>query len=210
MTYVAGQRRKYIKHGYYKHPLYSIHRDIKERCTSDRDIYMKNYRDKGVQMCEEWLNDPSTFINWALQNGWKKGMQIDKDIKAAAIGMQGTLYSPELCSIVTAKENNRRKTNTRLLTVNGETKSLTEWGEQNNLDVSLILHRINRLGWSIEKAVTKTEFKKRKKITMEEANKIREMRKTGLSCKQISEKYGMDVSNVFLIVGNKIWKTNEI
>jgi hypothetical protein len=47
-----------------------------------------NYGGIGVRMCQDWINDFMSFYNWAIVNGWKRGMQIDKDIKARKIGIE--------------------------------------------------------------------------------------------------------------------------
>ena len=43
-------------------------------------------------------------------------------------------YSPDNCRFVTPKVNSRNKRNTKLLTINGETKSVAEWCE--NISIS--------------------------------------------------------------------------
>jgi hypothetical protein len=91
-------------HGLSTHPLYSVWKDIKARCTNpNSENYKKYYGAKGVTMCEEWLNSPETFIKWALNNGWKKGMHIDKDIKNEN---DTAIYSPFTCSVVDPRDNN--------------------------------------------------------------------------------------------------------
>ena|SRR5690349_23533090 len=199
--------RSYNKHGLTNRRLYGVLRDIRERCYNKTDQAYKNYGAKGVRVCDGWLNNPEVFIKWALANGWKPGMQIDKDIKASDAKRPALLYSPEWCSVVTPKENNKRRVNSRLYTINGETKNLTEWGEYYNIDITTILHRINKLGWDEVKAITTVNHKRRRKIKMEDAERIRDMRISGIPCKDIAEIYGMDVSNVFLIVQNKTWKS---
>ena len=88
-------------HGLRNHPLYGVWRTIKSRC------YNKNYRGypayggKGVTMCAEWLNDPKAFIDWAIQNGWKQGLVIDKDLKSSEL----KVYSPATCAVLEVMEN---------------------------------------------------------------------------------------------------------
>jgi hypothetical protein len=57
----------------------------------------------GVTICQEWLDNPISFIEWALQNGWQKGLEIDKDLKSMGL----KIYSPDTCSIITKLENTR-------------------------------------------------------------------------------------------------------
>lgn len=87
------------KHGIWNTPLYNIWVDIKNRCYKPRHKAYLDYGGRGVTMCEEWYNNPKSFYDWAINNGWEQGLEIDKDIKG------GMIYSPETCSIVTHKIN---------------------------------------------------------------------------------------------------------
>lgn len=99
----VGDRQR--THGLTSHPLYKIWKGIKSRCYVKSIPLYKYYGARGVAMCDEWLNNPEVFIKWALDNGWQKGLQIDKDKIAIEKGEIGLLYSPEYCSILTQKEN---------------------------------------------------------------------------------------------------------
>ncbi len=105
-------------------PLYQAWKHMIRRCTDPQDVQYPDYGGRGVQICEEWLKGPEEFTQWALDNGWKKGMHIDKDMKG-----DGKLYSPATCSIVTPLQNARKKRNVLPITINGETKASTEWSE---------------------------------------------------------------------------------
>lgn len=78
------------KHGLHHTRIYKIWQGLKKRC------YNKNYRDykyyggKGVIVCDEWLNDVKVFYNWAINNGYKENLSIDR------ISSDGN-YSPENC-----------------------------------------------------------------------------------------------------------------
>ncbi|MCL4419179.1 hypothetical protein M1146_03700, partial [Patescibacteria group bacterium] len=81
-----------------KQPLKSIWNNMISRCYNHRNISYKNYGYVGVEVCEEWRIDFYSFYNWAIENGWQKGLQLDKDIKG-----NGLLYSPDNCLFVTRK-----------------------------------------------------------------------------------------------------------
>ena len=84
-----------------KHPLYRVWHDIKRRCYNPNFSPYPYYGGIGVTVCEEWLNHPENFIQWAVSQGWVKGLEIDKDIKQAG----NKIYSPEMCSIVSHRDN---------------------------------------------------------------------------------------------------------
>ncbi len=141
-----------LKHGLYYHPIFKVWKGIYQRCYAEYSTKYAYYGAIGVRMCDEWKNNPKAFVDWAIANGWKQGLQIDKDIKAHKLGIPALLYCPELCSIVTNKQNcNDRKTNKKF-TYNGETKTIGGWAETIGIDSSIMRYRIYK--WGIEKAVT--------------------------------------------------------
>jgi len=75
---------------------------IMDRCYYEKNNSYKNYGAKGIVVCDEWKSNSKSFINWSLNNGYKKGLHIDRiDNKKG--------YSPDNCQYVTQKENNRKK-----------------------------------------------------------------------------------------------------
>lgn len=94
----ASAARKTV-HGLTSHPLYVVWGGIKSRCQQPANVAYEYYGARGIAVCEEWLNDPAAFINWALANGWRKGLQVDRRDNDAG-------YSPGNCRIVTPSENN--------------------------------------------------------------------------------------------------------
>jgi len=105
----CGCGKHEIKNPLIRHPLYSTYHSMKRRCFNSSCASYKYYGAKGVRICDEWLNDFKAFYDWAIANGWKKGLQIDKDIKG-----NGLLYSPESCCIVPPKDNVRIKKDVKI------------------------------------------------------------------------------------------------
>jgi len=71
-----------------------------KRCYDPKHHAYKYYGGRGVEVCKEWREDNRKFCKWALENGYSKELQLDKDIKG-----NGLLYSPDTCVWVTKKEN---------------------------------------------------------------------------------------------------------
>jgi len=144
-----------IKNGTHRlrnHPLYKKWADMKQRCYYENCDSYKIYGAIGVRVCDEWKNDFMAFYNWAINNGWEKGLQLDKDKKALELNVKPMLYSPEFCSFLSPRENsNNRKTN-KILTHNGEQLTISKWAEKLNINPSTIATRIHR-GWSDSKAL---------------------------------------------------------
>ena len=97
------------KHGFRTakntHPAYRAYRGMMSRCYLASDSNYKWYGAVGVTVCDEWKGNPEAFVKWALDNGWKKGMHVDKDILSDAKQIHPHIYSPETCQWVSAKKN---------------------------------------------------------------------------------------------------------
>lgn len=150
------------KHGYCYHPAYRVWAKVKTRCYDKTCKEYPNYGGRGVTMCDEWKDSPKSFVEWCLSNGWQKGLDIDKDIKASRLGVEALLYSPERCSFVTRGENMNYKRNNVRLTLNGVTKNITQWALQTGINRDCLHNRIRELGWSTERALSTPISNKRK------------------------------------------------
>src|SRR5687768_3932019 len=73
---LQSNRRK--THGLTKHPLYNIRTNIIRRCYNPANDNFGNYGGRGVRVCDEWFNDFKAFYDWAIANGWRKGLQVDR------------------------------------------------------------------------------------------------------------------------------------
>jgi hypothetical protein len=86
-----GLSKKYRK-------LYNVWCGIKRRCYNKNQKSFKDYGARGIKMCDVWKNDFSKFCEWALKNGYKEGLEIDR------IDNDGN-YEPNNCRWITKKEN---------------------------------------------------------------------------------------------------------
>lgn len=144
-TSCGCHRRKMVSissttHGLSKHPLCSIWRGIKSRCYNPKMDNYKWYGGIGVIMCDLWLNSFQSFYDWAIENGWEKGLEIDRfpDNKGN--------YSPENCRITTHKKNMNNTSLNRMLNVDGEIMTLKEASEKFNQNYDMLKWRLQE-GW---------------------------------------------------------------
>lgn len=128
--------------------LYSIYCTMLTRCYNKNNHKYKSYGAKGILVCGEWLNNFISFRQWALENGYKNHLQLDR-VK----NEEG--YSPNNCRWSTEKEQQRNRTNNVYLTAFGETKLRKEWLEDKRCIVTQdTLRRRLKLGWLVEQALT--------------------------------------------------------
>jgi len=80
--------------------LYRIWKGIKSRCFNPKQQNYKRYGGKGIKICDEWKNSYLTFKSWALANGYRHNLTIDR------IDSDGN-YCPENCHWLTLSENSR-------------------------------------------------------------------------------------------------------
>ena len=50
----------------------------KSRCYNKNTKQYKDYGGRGIRICNEWLNDFNAFHMWAINNGFKEGLTIDR------------------------------------------------------------------------------------------------------------------------------------
>jgi hypothetical protein len=69
-----------------------------------RDFLHKYYKDRGISVCEKWRRPEGKrdFIKWALNNGYKQGLEIDR------INNDGN-YDPQNCRFVTHAQNSANR-----------------------------------------------------------------------------------------------------
>lgn len=91
------------KHGGRYTKLYAVWIAMKDRCNNSNNKQFDDYGGRGIRVCKEWIDDFSAFQKWALANGYKGGLTIDRKDNDKG-------YAPDNCQWVTSKEqnNNRR------------------------------------------------------------------------------------------------------
>lgn len=123
-------------------PLFDVWRNIKERCTNPNYKTYGNYGGRGIKVCDEWLESFESFYEWAVNNGYKQGLSIDR------IDVDGN-YEPSNCRWETNKVQARNKRNTVFLEHNGVRKRLIEWSELLGVNYKTLNWRRYQ-GWSTE------------------------------------------------------------
>lgn len=134
------------KPGNGRNRLYGIWSAMKSRVTNSNTAHYANYGGRGIIICKEWQYSFPVFKEWAINNGYKDTLTIDR------INVNGN-YEPENCRWITMKEQSRNKTNS--IIHNGETA--VEASVRLGGSKTLVASRLNFYGWSIERAFTQVK-----------------------------------------------------
>lgn len=124
---------------------------MKMRCNGVNDPSYPRYGGKGIKVCERWKK----FKNFLEDMGERPpGKTLDR------IDNTGN-YSPENCKWSTKKEQQRNKSNNRVIFYQGKSQTLAGWVEEFNLNKATISKRLQS-GWEIDRVFSvPIRFKKR-------------------------------------------------
>jgi len=134
--------------------LYQTWAGMKSRCFNPKNKKYKYYGGRDITIYEKWKSDYTVFREWALANGYKDNLTIDR------IDNNGN-YCKSNCRWATDTEQQRNTRRNHSVTYNGKTQCIAAWAEEYGINDGTLRSRL-RLGWSIEKALT-TPVKKRRK-----------------------------------------------
>lgn len=140
-----------LKHGMEGSSTYNIWHAMRSRCSNKNVPHYHRYGGRGITVCDRWMNSFEHFL--ADMGERPQGMSIER-----VNNNKG--YSPGNCKWATSKEQGRNQRTNRMLTYQGETKTLVEWSEILNIDRALISNRL-RKGWTTDRALStkKRRFK---------------------------------------------------
>lgn len=142
-----------LTHGLSKHPLYNIYNDMIKRCENKNCREYPYYGGRGVMICIEWRQHFKCFYDWCIGNGWHKGLHLDKDKIPSKLGIPAIIYSPEMCSLITRKENMNYMSSNRVEAAFGKKQTLSQWADEFNFEYKYLWRRLN-IGWDLERALT--------------------------------------------------------
>lgn len=117
----VGLKRK--THGETKSRLYNIWRGMKKRCYIPGDTSYKYYGAKGIKVCKEWLGSYESFRDWALKNGYKEHLTLDR-IESDKD------YTPDNCRWADWKTQERNRSNNVFVTFKDKKMTLSQVAEE--------------------------------------------------------------------------------
>lgn len=138
-------RKSNTTHGDCKEKLYKVWASMKQRCINPNSREFKHYGKRGITICKEWL-DYEPFKEWALMNGYKEGLSIER------IDVNGN-YEPSNCTWIPRIEQPKNTRRTIYIKYNGKDQTISEWADELGMNYETLRMRLSR-GWSVERAIT--------------------------------------------------------
>ena len=155
MRFHIGSSNPNYKHGLTKTHLFQTWSNAKSRCSDANSVPFKDYGGRGITVCDEWKTDFKAFYDWAIKNGYKEGLTLDRIDNDKG-------YSPDNCRWATIKEqSNNRRSNT-FLVFRGERKTVSQWAYDIGISRETLYKRLAH-GWDVEKTLTTPTRKHTKK-----------------------------------------------
>ena len=133
-------------HGGAKTRLYNIWCAMKRRCKNQGN---HNYGGRGITVCDEWRDNFESFRDWALSNGYRDDLSIDR------VDNDGN-YEAINCRWATHTEQTNNSRKNVLITAHGETHTMAEWSRRTRLSQTMIQRRHTTEGKVSEETLAPT------------------------------------------------------
>jgi hypothetical protein len=133
-----------IKHSY-ENPEYRCWVAMRNRVRNKNNPAYHNYGGRGITICPTW-DDFDTFYS-------DMGPRPSSAHSIDRIDNDGS-YSPSNCRWATSAEQNRNRRSQKMLTVNGETRCISEWTERIGCSSRNTIMMRLKAGWTPEEAVS--------------------------------------------------------
>jgi hypothetical protein len=129
-------------HGESKTKLYGVWCAMRRRCYLKTTKDYKNYGARGIKVCDQWNEGYQSFKDWALQFGYVEGLTLERN------DVNGD-YTPDNCAWITKAEQAKNTRRSVMLTIEGETKPLTQWAEIHGMNKGTLGSRYRSRRWSM-------------------------------------------------------------
>ena len=140
-------KSRFTTHGCSSHSLHGIWNMMKQRCYNKNNCSYPNYGGKGIRVCDNWFYDFNNFFTWAINNGYKQGLTLDRK-------RVGGDYEPSNCRWVGQTEQQNNRSNNIHITYRGVTLGLAQWADKLGIKYATLYKRIVINKWDPAKAFT--------------------------------------------------------
>ena len=128
-------------HGLTKTRLFNIWAGMKNRCYNKNKKEYSRYGEKGIGICDEWRNNFMNFYRWALSNGYKENLTLDR-IK------NDKGYSPENCRWADRKTQTLNRSVTKFIEIDGKQYTVPDLSRIYGININCLYARARRHGYS--------------------------------------------------------------
>jgi len=118
------------------------------RCYNEEHVKYASYGGRGIRVCKRWLESFDSFL---------EDMGVPAADKTLDRRDNNKNYTPSNCRWASRKQQARNTRANRLITIDGETRCLTEWCEIRGIPISTVYARLHA-GWSETDALTPGRF----------------------------------------------------
>jgi hypothetical protein len=137
---------------------------MQKRCSSKRPEVARNYAERGITVCQEWRDDFFVFAAYVSEHLGLPDRNSGERITLDRIDNDAG-YKPGNIRWATYTVNLRNRSCNRVVEYRGETLTIAELADRHGLKYGLLMDRITRYGWSVEKAVaTPTQHDRRRTV----------------------------------------------
>lgn len=117
--------------------LYRIWRQMRHRCNCETSVSYPKYGGRGIKVCADW-DSFEVFRSWALANGYTEALTLDR------YPDNDGNYEPSNCRWASYLQQSENRRNTRLIEVNGVTKTMAAWGKQTGIHMTTLYRRYHQ------------------------------------------------------------------
>ena len=127
---------------------YGIWCGMKNRCYNPKHKKYKNYGERGIKMCDRWIDEKKGFLNFLKDLGTRPSIiysidRIDNNKD----------YTPENCRWATQKQQQRNRRDTVKVIYKGQERVLAELADFFDINLKTVKSRLNS-GLDVETALT--------------------------------------------------------
>lgn len=148
--------------------LHRIWSNMKQRCANPNKHDFKYYGARGITVCEEWRHDFWNFYHWAMLNGYKDGLTIER------VDYDGN-YEPNNCKWIKATDQQRNMRTNRAYEIFGRRFTLAELCRLYGQPRSTVTDRLDK-GQPLLTALKKNGRYKLDNRLLELSDRLKELR----------------------------------
>lgn len=114
-----------------------------QRCENSLNPKYPRYGARGIRVSDEWHD----FVNFYADMGDSDGLTLDR------VDNNGN-YEKGNCRWATYAQQNVNHSRNRFYSYGGETMTMTQWAARLGIHPVTLYYRIERSGWTLERALT--------------------------------------------------------